>query len=100
MARAPAARTDLVAAKFDRATLASLIKAVSVAQIATPAKTGPGATRAEVARVIFAQPASAAGGFHPAATSLSTTAFTGPAVAAATHVAPARDLNQLANRLD
>ena len=100
VARAPAARTDLVAAKLDRATLASLIKAVSVAQIPTPVKTGPGATRAEVARVIFAQPATAAGGFHPAATTLSTAAFTGPAVVGAARDVPVRDLNQLANRLD
>jgi hypothetical protein len=99
-ARAPAVRTDLVAAKTDRATLAALIKAVSVAQLPAPAKTAPGANRAEMTRTIFAQPAQGLGGFNQSPGNLSTGAFTGPAVAALGREPPARDLNTLARRLD
>ena len=99
-ARAPAVRTDLVAAKTDRATLAALIKAVSVAQLPAPAKTAPGANRAEMTRTIFAQPAQGVGGFNQSPGNLSTGAFTGPAVAALGREPPARDLNTLARRLD
>ena len=95
--RALAPRSDLVAAKLDRGTLSALIKAVSVAQIAAPAKAGTGASRAEITRAIFAQPAQGAGGFDHAASSLPTSAFTGGAVA---HEAPARDLNTFAERMD
>ena len=99
-ARAPAPRTDLVAAKLDRGTLSALIKAVSVAQIAAPAKPGPGASRAEITRAIFAQPAQAAGGFNTSASSLSTSAFSGRAAGSLVQAAPARDLNLLARRMD
>jgi hypothetical protein len=91
---------DLVAAKTDRATLAALIKAVSVAQLPAPAKTAPGANRAEMTRTIFAQPAQGLGGFNQSPGSLSTGAFTGPAVAAMGREPPARDLNTLARRLN
>ncbi len=98
--RAPAPRSDLVAAKLDRGTLAALIKAVSVAQIAAPTKAGAGASRAEITRAIFAQPTQGAGGFNHAASSLPTNAFTGRAVGAVAHEAPARDLNTFAKRMD
>jgi len=99
-ARAPAPRSDLVAAKLDRGTLAALIKAVSVTQIAAPAKTGAGASRAEITRAIFAQPAQGAGGFNNTASTLPTGVFTGRAVGAVAQQAPARDLNTFAKRMD
>jgi hypothetical protein len=89
-----------VAAKLDRGTLAALIKAVSVAQIAAPAKTGPGPSRAEMTRAIFAQPAQATGGFNPSVDNLPTGAFTGRAVGLVAPGAAARDLNTLAKRMD
>ena len=100
VARAPAPRFDLVAAKLDRGTLAALIKAVSVEQIAAPAKSGPGASRAEITRAIFAQPAQVPGGFKQSVSGLSTGAFTGRAVGPVSHEVPPRDLNTFAKRMD
>ena len=49
-------------------------------------------------RVIFGQPTPVAGGFGAAASSLSTGAFTGPAVAALGREAQTLDINALASR--
>ncbi len=100
-ARAPAPRSDLVAAKLDRSTLSALIKAVSVTQIAAPAKPAPAPTaRAEITRAIFAQPSQITGGFNQTAGGPSTSGFTGRAVATLGRDALVRDLNQLAKRAD
>ena len=84
-ARAPAARPDLVASTLDRMTLAALIKTASVSSLTNPAanaaKPAPGASRAEITRAIFAPPTQVANGFNKSAGSLSTTAFSGRAVA-------------------
>jgi uncharacterized protein YcbK (DUF882 family) len=98
--RATAPRSELVAAKLDRGTLAALIKAVSVAQIAAPARTGPGASRADITRAIFAQPAQVTAGFDTSAGGLPTAAFTGRAVGPVAQEAQARDRNMLARRMD
>ncbi len=97
-ARALAPRQDLVAAKVDRGTLTALIRSASVTQIAAPPKAAATSNRAEVTRVIFAQPTPAAGTFGAAASSLSTGAFTGRAVAALGREAPPPDINTLASR--
>lgn len=98
IARTPAPRQELVAAKMDRATLTALIRSTSVLQLPGPAKTTPTQNRAEVSRVIFGQPMSAAGAFGAAGSSLSTSAFTGPAVVALGRETPAMDINMLASR--
>ena len=98
VARTPAPRLELVAAKVDRGTLTALIRSASVTQMAAPARAAPAPNRAEVTRVIFAQPAPAAGTFGPSVGSLSTGAFTGRAVAAPARQASALDINTLASR--
>ena len=96
IARAPASRSNLVAAKVDRSTLTALIRTVSVAQLPEPAKAHSGANRAEMTRTIFAQPTPASGGFNKADAGLSTGSFSGKAVVAVT----ARDMTTLAKRQD
>ena len=98
IARTPAPRQELVAAKMDRATLTALIRSASVLQSPGPAKAAQTQNRAEVNRVIFGQPTPVAGTFGASASSLSTGAFTGPAVAALGREAPAMDINTLASR--
>jgi hypothetical protein len=98
VARNPAPRQELVAAKMDRVTLTALIRSASVIQLPAPAKTAQTPNRAEVSRAIFGQPTSVAGTFGASASSLSTGAFTGPAVAALAREAPALDINTLASR--
>ena len=98
VARNPAPREELVAAKTDRVTLTALIRSASVMQLPAPAKAAPTPNRAEVSRVIFGQPTPIAGTFGASASSLSTGAFTGPAVAALGRAAPAVDINTLASR--
>ena len=98
IARNPAPRQELVAAKTDPVTLTALIRSASVMQLPAPAKAAPTPNRAEVSRVIFGQPTPVAGTFGASASSLSTGAFTGPAVAALGRAAPAVDINTLASR--
>ena len=96
--RTPAPRLELVAAKVDRGTLTALIRSASVTQMAAPAKAAPTQNRAEVTRVIFAQPTAVTATFGPSVGSLSTGAFTGRAVAAPGREAKALDINTLASR--
>jgi len=98
VARAPAPRQELVAAKVDRGTLTALIRSASVAQMPNPAKAASPQNRADVTRAIFAPPTSATGTFGPSVGSLSTSAFTGRAVAAFGREAPMPDINTLASR--
>ena len=80
---------------MDRATLTALIRSTSVVQLPAPAKTAPNQNRAEVSRVIFGQPTPVAGTFGASASSLSTGAFTGPAVASLAPAASTMDINTL-----
>ena len=98
VARTPAPRQELVAAKVDRGTLTALIRSVSVTQIAAAPKVAPTPSRAEVTRMIFAQPNAATATFGASASGLSTGAFTGRAVAALGREAPMLDINTLASR--
>ena len=98
IARAPAPRQELVAVKVDRGTLTALIRSASVTQIPSPAKAAPTQNRAEVTRVIFAQPTAVTGTFGASASNLSTGAFTGRAVVAIGREAPALEINTLASR--
>ena len=98
VARTPAPRQELVAAKVDRGTLTALIRSASVALTPSPAKAAPTQNRAEVTRVIFAQPTTVTATFGAAASSLSAGAFTGRAVAGLGREAPTLDINTLASR--
>jgi hypothetical protein len=98
VARTPAPRQELVAAKVDRGTLTALIRSASVTQTPSPAKAAPTQNRAEVTRVIFAQPMALTATFGASASSLSTGAFTGRAVAALGREAQTLDINTLASR--
>jgi hypothetical protein len=95
IARAPAPRSELVAAKLDRATLTALIKTASVAELTAPTKPA-GGSRADFTRTIFAQPRPVAGGFQSGPGALSTDSFTGKAVVGVT----ARDMTTLAKHQD
>ena len=98
IARAPAPRQELVAAKVDRGTLTALIRSASIMQTPSPAKAAPTQNRAEVTRVIFAQPTAVTATFGASAISLSTSAFTGRAVVGLGREAPTLDINTLASR--
>ena len=98
VARNPAPRQELVAAKMDRVTLTALIRSASVMQLPAPPKAAQTPNRAEVSRVIFGQPTPVAGTFGASASSLSTGAFTGPAVASLAPAASTMDINTLASR--
>ena len=98
VARTPTPRQELVAAKVDRGTLTALIRSASLAQTPSPAKAAPTQNRAEVTRVIFAQPTAVTATFGASAVSLSTSAFTGRAVVGLGREAQALDINTLASR--